>query len=653
MLKLITRDNSVIPIKCDDYYIKQLAAGYDELLFSVSIYDPVYPQIQEECRVLADEGQYYLVKAIDGGGDTASIKCVLDVDDWRSPVYLSFKTAENVSVASRPRIGGTISNSGMWSSSASGCCVAVPLTAGKRYKLTWRQADKKIVGDVFRAGQCDRNDPGGGQQLASVIVSSPEATPTVDFVAGRSYYIIEVDAAKANAALTSIKLTMLGNDTPAEIINKIIPTGWSMTDSAGITEKVIVEMAGVTPLDVLEACRGAFDGLTYRFDNRAKTITLLDMYGGDNVGAFVTRDLNLKKNDYKGKSTGFATRLYATGKDGLTFSDINGGLPYIDDNTYSDKVVCAYWQDESVETAARLLIMARERLTALAAPSRSYTCDVVDLAAADPAKYSFLSFPLFSVCALIDSTRAMTKVNHIVMERWIYPNLPAKNKVVLSTVAPRIQTQVAAISKSLADPNSAYQQQQRATFEVLASIFTGAHGGSVRLLDTDGDGEPDELYIADSTDPSTAGRVWRFNYLGWAASTNGYEGPFTLGASFENGGTIYANALRVNGAYTVQRDDGTVAGYLGRGKGNDGVSDTWGVALCGPGSNPDDMTSATNYVIVTGSGARMQAGNHEVYVTANGAYYDDHEIITEDWVTNIYAPEIQAIWDAIASIPSN
>lgn len=63
----------------------------------------------------------------------------------------------------------------------------------------------------------------------------------------------------------------------------------------------------------------------------------------------------------------------------------------------------------------------------------------------------------------------------------------------------------------------------------------GTNGGAVRLLDTNEDGQPDTLYIADNPDPEQAVRVWRFNYLGWAASENGYNGPFTLGATLEDG----------------------------------------------------------------------------------------------------------------------
>lgn len=69
----------------------------------------------------------------------------------------------------------------------------------------------------------------------------------------------------------------------------------------------------------------------------------------------------------------------------------------------------------------------------------------------------------------------------------------------------------------------------------LTSAILGAKGGSVRILDTDGDGMPDELYIADNADPALAQRVWRYNYMGWAASGTGYNGPFTMGATLADG----------------------------------------------------------------------------------------------------------------------
>ena len=336
-----------------------------------------------------------------------------------------------------------------------------------------------------------------------------------------------------------------GSANIGEIVNAVKPTGWTVIDNSGLSYRRTIQLEAATAFDVLEQCRNTFNDCSFRFDNVAKTVTIVNMDARENIGAFATRDLNLKKNDYKGKSTGFATRLYAYGKDGLSFADINGGKPYVENHDYSERVICAYWKDERYTVAANLLLDAQAKIDAMAVPQRSFDCDVVDLAAVDPAKYSYLSFPLFTVVGLIDQTRGAGKVNHRVVERWRYPKLPEKNKVVLATAAPRIQSQVAQIIQSVTNVNSEWNQQQAAYINALTTAILGASGGAVRLLDTDNDGVPDTLYIADDPDPERAVNVWRFNYQGWGASQNGYNGPFTLGATFRDGGTLFANVLKV------------------------------------------------------------------------------------------------------------
>lgn len=87
----------------------------------------------------------------------------------------------------------------------------------------------------------------------------------------------------------------------------------------------------------------------------------------------------------------------------------------------------------------------------------------------------------------------------------------------------------------------------------LTDTILGASGGAVRLLDTNNDGMPDTLYIADDPDPTKARKVWRFNHEGWGASNNGYNGPFSYGATLKNGmvadfitaGTLNADLVNI------------------------------------------------------------------------------------------------------------
>ena len=87
----------------------------------------------------------------------------------------------------------------------------------------------------------------------------------------------------------------------------------------------------------------------------------------------------------------------------------------------------------------------------------------------------------------------------------------------------------------------------------LTETILGASGGAVRLLDTNNDGMPDTLYIADDPDPTKARKVWRFNHEGWGASNNGYNGPYSYGATLKNGmvadfitaGTLNADLVNI------------------------------------------------------------------------------------------------------------
>lgn len=95
------------------------------------------------------------------------------------------------------------------------------------------------------------------------------------------------------------------------------------------------------------------------------------------------------------------------------------------------------------------------------------------------------------------------------------------------------------------------------------SSILGAAGGAVRLLDTDGDGQLDTLYIADDPDPLKAQKVWRYNYEGWGASTTGYAGTFTMAATLNAGivadmitsGVLNANLIQTG---TIRSTDGRI-----------------------------------------------------------------------------------------------
>lgn len=124
---------------------------------------------------------------------------------------------------------------------------------------------------------------------------------------------------------------------------------------------------------------------------------------------------------------------------------------------------------------------------------------------------------------------AKSRVNKIVWDCL----LERYDSVALGSVKANIAATIAGQQKEIdAKPSASLVEKISSS---LTAALLGANGGSVRLLDTNGDGEPDELYIADDPDPTKAKKVWRFNYEGWAASSTGYNGPYTMGATIAGG----------------------------------------------------------------------------------------------------------------------
>ena len=208
-----------------------------------------------------------------------------------------------------------------------------------------------------------------------------------------------------------------------------------------------------------------------------------------------------------------------------------------------------------------------------------------------------LSFAQLEQYSLYESTEALERVRigdtiHVffaqlginvssrIVETNYDPILNRYNSVSVGSVRANIAGTIADQQQQIDDltQNPTLSSAFKKAVASLTQTILGAKGGSVRFLDTDADGEPDTLYIADDPDPSKAQKVWRFNYVGWGASENGYNGPFEIGATLNDG--IVANFITVgvlNGDLiqtgTIQSPNGRMTINLDQGK-----FSTWGIS---------------------------------------------------------------------------
>ena len=124
--------------------------------------------------------------------------------------------------------------------------------------------------------------------------------------------------------------------------------------------------------------------------------------------------------------------------------------------------------------------------------------------------------------------------------------------------------------------NRFYTTLEKAIIDSTNAI-TGNTGGYVKIIDTNGDGSPDEILIVDSQDIPMATKVWRWNKegLGYAynAAGNAYNGPYrtaitaegAIVADFITTGTLSAERIAVE---NFDADDPTkITDYIRFGNG--------------------------------------------------------------------------------------
>ena len=438
-------DNKEYPLENSEYYIREMASGLDECIFTIPIHDPIYQILSEEENIVDRAGQIYKVKQIDGGAQDAKVICQLDLDAWRASLTPNYNS---------------------------------------------------------------------------------------------------------------------GTKTVYEQINTVKPNGWQVLNRSSTNIGRTIE-GDFTPLDVCIECTSVYN-VYVRFDTKLKTCTIYPKAMGQPVGAFATRELNLKEINYKGKSNDLVTRLYAYGKDGLSFASINSGKAYVDNFTYTSEIICGIWRDDRYEVKQNLLDDAIEKLAVMSKPQRTYECSIVDLQATNPELYNNLDFSLFTAATLIDDVKN-TAIDYQVVERHVYPYHPERNEVIFNSEPLKITATVTTIVDAIENPSSTFQQIQAQKIANATAWLTSGDGYVVAKKGANG--QWSELLFMDTDDETTAQNVLRINTNGLGFSTTGINGLYTnawtidgnLVADFITSGTINADIVDVIGKIKA------TSGYIGNG----------------------------------------------------------------------------------------
>lgn len=233
-------------------------------------------------------------------------------------------------------------------------------------------------------------------------------------------------------------------------------TGWTIVDAELVSKRTSLDLKDVTTRDILEHCTNSTAYNTcYSFDTINKKIYCIKPQNNTTpTGTYFTDELNLTDMTFKGSSSGLVTKLYAFGKDGLDISSVNGGKRYIENHTYTDKVIVTIWRDDRYTDPQSLLDDAVVKLASLAVPERSYTAKVIDLAKLFPELYDeILNYDLYDVVTLIDRKRK-TRINHRIVEVREYPADYTLNTVTMSTVAGKVSGKISTLESKVTTLNA-------------------------------------------------------------------------------------------------------------------------------------------------------------------------------------------------------
>ena len=315
--------------------------------------------------------------------------------------------------------------------------------------------------------------------------------------------------------------------TLQQVLEQHLPDGWTIEGANVSTIKRTITFDFCTDFDVVYACMNTYK-VYFVWNLKQKKVVVYKPELMQSTGEYLTSELNLKSLSFKGETTNFITRLYAYGKDGLSIADAeitneNGekvkyGLPYVENGSYVDKVVCGYWVDEKYTLPENLYEDALERVMEQSHPVRSYECDVIDLAKRSD-KYSFLDFKMHKKATLIESNRKL-KVEHQIVRYKEYPDEPERNKITFSAVPDTIQLSISKITSSVKEETEKVKTDFEDRLTLVTAMMTSAFGSYVYKTDS-------ELFLLDNPDISKAQVVWRWNVNGFAKSSTGVGGPYT------------------------------------------------------------------------------------------------------------------------------
>lgn len=203
-------------------------------------------------------------------------------------------------------------------------------------------------------------------------------------------------------------------ETPKEMLEDLLQ-GKDWTVVSSITTKRTVTATNVSMIALIKQIVDTFNA-EVMFNNVTKTIYVEEELGSDK-GVYFHNELNLRRLNISSDTYDFATRMIPRGINGEGIEQINNGVPYVENHTYSDKIVTVIWEDERYTHMDKLKADAEKKLEVLSKPRRAFTADIVNLAKSSK-EYSILDYSIGDTITLIDSNLKEMVKHDALLDTW-------------------------------------------------------------------------------------------------------------------------------------------------------------------------------------------------------------------------------------------
>ncbi|MBQ9031870.1 MAG: phage tail protein [Parasporobacterium sp.] len=299
-----------------------------------------------------------------------------------------------------------------------------------------------------------------------------------------------------------------------------------------------------TSISRLQDLMDAFGGNMYI--RKTQNGLYLDWYEGFESGC--EQSINFGKNlldlTIFDDSTDIITVLIPLGAEDeatgerLTIKSVNNNQDYI---LAADQYINQYgyvwgsktWDD--VTQASRLKSKGQTWLASCLTPKMQINVTAVDLA---DAGYSVESFRVGQSIKVVSEPHGLSGTWFDCNKQSLDLLHPENNKLSLGTTKiGYVKTQRSNSADKITEKVAAKYATQSAlqiAVDNTTQIINGNKGGFKVERDTNGDGLIDEVLFMDTTDVETARNVWRINQSGWGHSSNGIDGPYTMGATLDD-----------------------------------------------------------------------------------------------------------------------